>query len=59
MAESLKTRGTAPVWAPNFPNQVRTAPDLPLFMALLGPETASQVDISGFVWYMPALRVKG
>src|SRR4051794_23767189 len=25
----------------------------------LGPNSASLVDIRGFVWYMPALRVKG
>src|SRR6187397_2371564 len=35
----LKTPGTAPLWAHNLPNQGRTAPDSPHFVALLGPET--------------------
>jgi hypothetical protein len=50
--------GNSPIRAHNFPNQGRTATVSPLLMALLGPQTASQVDIHGFVWYMPALRVK-
>src|SRR4029453_706692 len=41
VAGSLKTPGTDLLWVPRLPNQGRTAPDSPLLMALVGPETRS------------------
>jgi hypothetical protein len=41
------------------PNGVRDSQIPPIFVAFSAEKPSSQVDISGFVCYMPALRVKG